>query len=121
MFGFNGLGKDNFKTRQQTFKSWDLVPHILEIWRYLQFGTSYLFTRILHGNFTDTGFDCPMPVNKFLPDFWYFALGKNAKNQVKSWSLWITDNFLVILSDFKIISGNSSSIMSHCSNLQNDE
>ena len=23
--GFNGLGKDNFKTRQETFQFWDLV------------------------------------------------------------------------------------------------
>ena len=28
---FNGLGKDNYKTRQETFKFWDLVQLILEI------------------------------------------------------------------------------------------
>ena len=32
--GFNGLGKDNSKTRRETFKFWDLVRLILEIWRY---------------------------------------------------------------------------------------
>ena len=32
--GFNGLDKDNCKTGQETFKVWDLVPLILEIWRY---------------------------------------------------------------------------------------
>ena len=31
--GFNGLGKDNCKMRQQTFKFWDLVQFILEVWR----------------------------------------------------------------------------------------
>ena len=36
--GFNRLGKDNCKTRRETFKFWDLVPLILEIyiWRYSQ-------------------------------------------------------------------------------------
>ena len=36
--GFNGLGKDNYKTRRETFRfsSWDLVRLILEIWRYLE-------------------------------------------------------------------------------------
>ena len=32
---FNGLSKDKCKTRQETFKVWDLVRPILEIWRYL--------------------------------------------------------------------------------------
>ena len=32
--GFNGLGKDNYKMRQETFKLWDLVRLILEIWQY---------------------------------------------------------------------------------------
>ena len=31
---FNGLGKDNCKTRWETFKLWDLVWLILEIWWY---------------------------------------------------------------------------------------
>ena len=32
--GFNGLGKDNCKTRWETFKFWDLVLLILEVWRW---------------------------------------------------------------------------------------
>ena len=32
--GFNRLRKDNCKTRQETFKFWDLVPLILETLRY---------------------------------------------------------------------------------------
>ena len=31
--GFNGLSKDNYKTRRETFKFWDLVRLILEILR----------------------------------------------------------------------------------------
>ena len=33
--GFNGLGKDNCKTRRDSFKFLDLVPLILEILRYV--------------------------------------------------------------------------------------
>ena len=33
--GFNGLGKDNCKTRRETFKFWDLVRLIQEVLRYL--------------------------------------------------------------------------------------
>ena len=32
--GFNGLGKDNYKMRRETFKFWDLVRLILETLRY---------------------------------------------------------------------------------------
>ena len=32
---FNGLGKDNCKTRRETYKCLDLVPLILEVWRYI--------------------------------------------------------------------------------------
>ena len=32
-FGLNGLGKDNCKTRRETFKFWNLVQLILEVWR----------------------------------------------------------------------------------------
>ena len=32
--GFNGLGKDNCKTRRETFRLWDLVHLTLEVWRY---------------------------------------------------------------------------------------
>ena len=32
--GFNGLGKDNWKMRQETFKFWNLVLLILEVWWY---------------------------------------------------------------------------------------
>ena len=28
--GFNGLGKDNYKTKREAFKFWDLVRLILE-------------------------------------------------------------------------------------------
>ena len=31
--GFNGLGIDNFKMIQETFKLWDLVQLILEVLR----------------------------------------------------------------------------------------
>ena len=37
--GFNGLDKDNCKTRQETFKVWYLVHLILELWWYLPFQT----------------------------------------------------------------------------------
>ena len=33
--GFNGLGKDHCKRRQETFKFWDLVRLILEVLRFL--------------------------------------------------------------------------------------
>ena len=33
--GFNGLGKDNCKTRQETFLGWDLLQLILEVWPYV--------------------------------------------------------------------------------------
>ena len=33
--GFNGLGKDNCKTRREAFKFWYLVRLILEVWRYI--------------------------------------------------------------------------------------
>ena len=32
--GFNWLGKDNCKIRRETFKFWDLMFLILEIWQY---------------------------------------------------------------------------------------
>ena len=32
---FNGLGKDNCKTRRETFKFWNLVSFLLEIWQYV--------------------------------------------------------------------------------------
>ena len=32
--GFIGLGRDNFKTRWESFKFWDLVPLVLEILQY---------------------------------------------------------------------------------------
>ena len=34
--GFKGLDKDNCWTGRETFKFWDLVRLILEIWRYVQ-------------------------------------------------------------------------------------
>ena len=34
--GLNELGKDNCKTRQETFKFWDLVQLILDILRYVE-------------------------------------------------------------------------------------
>ena len=36
--GLKGLGKDDFKTRWESFKFWDLVRLILEILRYIQIG-----------------------------------------------------------------------------------
>ena len=35
--GFNGLGKDNCKTRRETLKFLDTVRLILEVWRYFIF------------------------------------------------------------------------------------
>ena len=35
--GFNGLGKDNWRTRWETFKFWDLVGLIQEVLRYYQY------------------------------------------------------------------------------------
>ena len=32
---FNGLGRDNCKTGWETFKCWDLVHLILEVWQYM--------------------------------------------------------------------------------------
>ena len=40
--GFNGLGKDKYKTRRYPFKLWDLIRLILEIWRYLPHKSSSL-------------------------------------------------------------------------------
>ena len=34
--GFNGLGKNNHKTRRETFKFGDLVHLILDIWTHMQ-------------------------------------------------------------------------------------
>ena len=33
--GFNGLGRDNCKMRWETFKCWDLVWLILDVWQYI--------------------------------------------------------------------------------------
>ena len=41
--GFIGLGKDNYKTRQETFKFGDLVRLVLEILWYVM----YVFTNVL--------------------------------------------------------------------------
>ena len=30
--GFNGLGKENCKTKREKGKNWDLVRYILEVW-----------------------------------------------------------------------------------------
>ena len=38
--GFNGLGKDNCKTRLETFVFWDWVRLILETWRYINYWQS---------------------------------------------------------------------------------
>ena len=40
--GFNRLGKDNCKTRRETFEFWDLVRLILEIWWYGMSFTAFL-------------------------------------------------------------------------------
>ena len=41
--GFNGLGKDNFKTRGETFKFWDLVRLISADWRYTYISYIYIY------------------------------------------------------------------------------
>ena len=33
--GFNGLGKDNCKTRRKTLRFWDSVRPVLEVWQYI--------------------------------------------------------------------------------------
>ena len=45
--GFNGLDKDNCKTRWETFKFGDLVHRILEIWRQCLCATRVLLPAIL--------------------------------------------------------------------------
>ena len=39
--GFNRLGKDNCKTRRETFMLWDLVCLILEVWQYIHTSQSH--------------------------------------------------------------------------------
>ena len=39
--GFNGLGKDHCKRRQETFKFWDLVRLILEVLRYMVYRSDF--------------------------------------------------------------------------------
>ena len=41
---FNGLGRDNCKTRRGSFKCWDLVRLILEILRYMGVNRAYMIT-----------------------------------------------------------------------------
>ena len=45
--GFNRLGKDNYKTRWETFKIWDLVCLLLEVWLYHSPSEWYLFTWLI--------------------------------------------------------------------------
>ena len=45
--GFNGLGKDNGNTRRKTFKFWDLVRLILEIW-WKEFVSDIDMMKLLH-------------------------------------------------------------------------
>ena len=40
--GFSGLGKDNCKTRRETYKFWDLVHFILKVWRYISLAQATL-------------------------------------------------------------------------------
>ena len=76
--GFNGLGKDNFNTRRKTFKWWDSVRLILDIW--WEFGTapwnwrSYICVCvwdicIVHGNHDD------VIKWKHFPRYWPFVRG----------------------------------------------
>ena len=39
--GFNGLGKDNCKMIRETFKFWDLMSLLLQVWRYLLISAAY--------------------------------------------------------------------------------
>ena len=34
--GFTGLGKDNYKASRETFKFWNSVSVLAEVWRYMQ-------------------------------------------------------------------------------------
>ena len=34
-YAFSGLGKDNYKTRWETFKFWESSHRILEVWWYI--------------------------------------------------------------------------------------
>ena len=46
--GFNRLGKDNCKTRRETFKFPDLVHLTLEFWQYLFYHPSILMTKTVY-------------------------------------------------------------------------
>ena len=70
---FNGLNKDNCKTRQQTFKIWDLVRLILESWRYVK--------QVSHMRDLDWQLRTELPWTTW--GVWYSdALGKLALNLV---------------------------------------
>ena len=59
--GFNGLGQDNCKTIWETFKFWDLVHLILEVWWYCMLTNSLCKTcqaRVL-----------PLPVPPLAPPY----------------------------------------------------
>ena len=45
--GFNGVGKDNCKTRRETFTFGDLGPRIIEIWRYYKFISSRCYHKTI--------------------------------------------------------------------------
>ena len=45
--GFNGLGKDNYKTRRETFYFWNSVRLVLKVWRYMGFSNVHLWYVII--------------------------------------------------------------------------
>ena len=58
--GFNGLGKDNYQMRRETFKSWDLVRLILETLRYIELSNYSGRTQIRNLNSQHTPHILPM-------------------------------------------------------------
>ena len=80
--GFNGLGKDNCKTRQETFKFWKLVPLMLEVWQYfkmLPWGYRWeiwcLGTTPLIGHFCDVLTHWGRHKNTPIPHLYGWAMG----------------------------------------------
>ena len=66
----NELGKDKFNTRRETFKFWDLMRLILEIWRY---NSNYTHMDVLC--FVVLGYHDDVIKWKHFPRYWPFVRG----------------------------------------------
>ena len=83
--GFNGLGKDNCKTRRETF--WDLVWLILEVWRYI----CYFHHPVIHTGYVTVwdGHDQPGVVLVIKRTPWLQSTAnKHCCNQTNNLNLW---------------------------------